>query len=56
MRAEIRSRKDRHRLAVPKHERLQAPIDARVIERLCQYVNRVSQVTDEVLNTRLIGI
>ena len=27
---------NRHRLAVPKHERLQAPIDARVIERLRQ--------------------
>ena len=47
---------NRHRLAVPKHERLQTPIDARVMERLHQYVNRVSQVTEEVLNTRLIGI
>ena len=27
---------NRHRLAVPRHERLQAPIDARVMERLRQ--------------------
>ncbi len=47
---------NRHRLAVPKHERLQTPIDARVIERLRQSTNCVCQVTDEVLNTRLVGM
>ncbi len=37
---------NRHHRNVSKHERLQTPIDARVIERLRQYANRVIQVTD----------
>ena len=47
---------NRHHRDVSKHDRLQTTIYAQVIERLRQSTNCVCQVTDEVLNTRLIGI
>ena len=50
----------RHRRAVPKRERLQTTIDARVMERLRQYANReyvtLSIAVDEVLEAGMDAI